>query len=249
LQDLDDRVLIITGAAMGIGEAVARMCAGLGAWVVLIDRDARVSDVAYEIGQAAQAFVGDVTDPHTIERAIRAALDLRGRIDALANVAGEVVNGTAVTTELADWERSLATNLTGPMLWAKAVLQSMVAAGKGSIVNITSVVGVLARPDGVAYVAAKAGLLGLTRSIALDFGPLGIRCNAVSPGTIETPMLRGYFEHNPSGRDAMIERSWVGRLGTPDDVARVCVPLLADHDGFVNGAEFVVDGGMTASLV
>jgi NAD(P)-dependent dehydrogenase (short-subunit alcohol dehydrogenase family) len=249
IMDLQGKVVIVTGAAVGIGEAVARLAVSHGGRVVLVDLDARALDVARELGTKATAVIGDITDQAVIATATEQAMDRFGSIHGLVNNAGVVINGTALTISRDDWDRSLAVNLVAPLLWIRAILPCMLPRRSGSIVNVTSVIGTLARPNGVAYICAKAGMIGLTRSIALDFGPLGIRCNAVCPGSIETPMLKSFNDANPGARTAQLAKSYVGRLGKPDDVAEACIHLLSDRAPFTNGAELVIDGGMTAALL
>jgi NAD(P)-dependent dehydrogenase (short-subunit alcohol dehydrogenase family) len=122
----------------------------------------------------------------------------------------------------------------------------MLAVGGGAIVNIASIAGHRARPSAVAYVTSKTGLLGLTRAIAVDFGRAGIRCNSVSPGSIDTPMLRAYAERDPAGMQAQIDRNYAGRVGRPDEIAAACAYLLSDQAAFVNGVDLLVDGGRAA---
>ena len=249
MSDLEDKVVIITGAAVGIGESVARLSVKHGARVVLVDVDARVLAIAEELGAAAVAVLGDVTDPIVIATTADRAVAKFGAINGLVNNAGLVINGTALTVAQEEWNRVLAVNLLAPLLWIKAVLPFMLGERAGSIVNVTSVIGERARRNGVAYICAKAGMIGLTRSVAIDFGPLGIRCNAVSPGSIETPMLKSFNDANPGARAAQLAKSYVGRLGAPEDVAEACIHFLSERSLFTNGSELIVDGGMTASLL
>ncbi len=237
--------VIVTGAAAGIGFDTACLLAGQAGHVIALDRDPIALPAALR-GRIA-TLQGDVGDPALIAAALAAVpagLPLRG----LVNNAGIVVNGTALTTTLADWNEAFRVNVTALFLWAQAVLPAMVAAGGGSIVNIGSVIGPHGRQDGVAYVASKGAVMALTRSLALDFGRQGVRCNTVSPGAIETPMLTGFLRSRPEQRQAMIDKSYVGRLGTGQDIAAAVAFLLSDAAGFINGAELTADGGMTAAL-
>jgi NAD(P)-dependent dehydrogenase (short-subunit alcohol dehydrogenase family) len=230
------RTVIVTGAARGMGRAVAERCAADGARLVLADFDPAVQDVAAALG--ATAIVGDVTDPATARAAVAVHDDLYG----LANVAGVHQNATVADVTDEDWARVLAVNLTAPMVWAREAIPVMVASGGGAIVNIASLVGTRARPRSAAYVTSKTGLLGLTRSIAVDFGRQGIRCNAISPGSIDTPMLRAAAERDPAGMQAQIDAAYAGRIGTPQEIAAACAFLLSDECGFVNGVDLPVDG-------
>jgi NAD(P)-dependent dehydrogenase (short-subunit alcohol dehydrogenase family) len=231
---LSGKTVIITGAAKGMGRATAERCVQEGARVVLVDLDPAVTAVA------ADALVGDVADPELAARAVEQA----GTVHGLVNVAGLHHQATAADVTDADWARILAVNLTAPLVWTRAAIPAM--RDGGAIVNIASIAGHHARPSAVAYVTSKTGLIGLTRSIAVDFGRAGIRCNSISPGSIDTPMLRAYAERDPAGMQAQIERNYAGRVGRPDEIAAACVYLLSDQAGFVNGVDLLVDGGRAA---
>jgi NAD(P)-dependent dehydrogenase (short-subunit alcohol dehydrogenase family) len=242
---LDGKRIIVTGAAGGIGEAIARRCADEGAHTALIDVDAKVRDVASSIG--GHAFVGDVTDDVFVSSTVAQLRDELGGIEGLANVAGIQRSGDALELARTDWDLTLAVNLTAPYLWTRAVIPVMLAGAGGSIVNITSIAATHAVRNSPAYVASKHGLLGFTRSVATDFGRRGIRCNAVSPGSIETELLTSYMAANPEAAARLIDANFAGRLGHPSEIAACCGYLFADDAGFVNGANFCVDGGRTAA--
>lgn len=242
---LEARIILVTGAASGIGEAVARRCVEDGATVVLVDRAPRVHDVAAELG--ALSFVGDVRDAAFADTTVRAAAEELGGLHGLANVAGVQHSGDAVTLELDRWDLTLGVNVTAPFLWARAAIPVMLRGGGGSIVNVASVAATHAIRNSVAYVSSKHALLGLTRSIATDFGRRGIRCNAVSPGSIETAFLRSYTSANPEAGRRLVDANSVGRLGQPEEVAAWCAYLFGPEAGFVNGANLLVDGGRTAA--
>ncbi|MFF5989444.1 SDR family NAD(P)-dependent oxidoreductase [Prauserella flavalba] len=231
--------MIVTGAARGMGEATARRAAAEGARVVLVDLDPSVADVAAEVG--GTAVVGSVTDRSCADRAVEAAEGVTG----LVNVAGIFRRGDVVSATDDDWDQVLAVNLTAPRMWARATIPAMIERG-GAIVNVSSLAGTRARPDCVAYTTSKSGLLGLTRSIAVDYGPRGIRANSVSPGTIDTPMLRATEAAGGATRAEHIARSYLSRLGTPEEIAGCCCFLLSPDAAFVNGADFMVDGGRTS---
>lgn len=242
---LDARSVIVTGAARGIGLAIARACAEAGADVVVVDLVDTVVDVASAIG--AEALVGDVTDDEVVRRAVDAAGD---RLRGLVNNAGVLFEADTVDTERTVWDRTIDVNLTAPWLFAKAAIPVMLAAGGGSIVNIASIEATRVRKDHSAYVAAKSGLLGLTRGIAIDYGRRGVRCNAISPGSINTEMFRTYLSvaDDPEALEAqLIAMNYAGRLGTADEIATLCVYLLSDDSGFVNGTDVVIDGGRIAA--
>jgi NAD(P)-dependent dehydrogenase (short-subunit alcohol dehydrogenase family) len=192
--------------------------------------------------------VGDVTDPGCPSRAATLATETFGGLDGLANVAGLVVNGTAITTTDQEFDRAMAVNVVATMRFIRAALPAMIDRGSGSIVNLSSVVGVRGRQDGLGYVTAKAAVLGLTRSVALDFGRAGVRCNSVSPGAVDTPMLRTFDARNPGVLDQLAADSYLGRVADGADIASVCRFLLSRESAFVNGADLVVDGGSLAAF-
>ncbi|HEY2651721.1 MAG TPA: SDR family oxidoreductase [Solirubrobacteraceae bacterium] len=240
---LNGRSIVVTGAAGGIGRAVAERCAADGAVLVLVDAAPAVEELADELG--AQALVGDVKDTGLAERALALADDQGGGLRGLANIAAVFHQATAEEMTDDEWERVLGVNLTAPMRWCRAAIPRLRARG-GAIVNVTSIVASHARPRSVAYIAAKAGLAGLTRSIAIDFGREGIRCNSLAPGSIETPMLAGWKDSNPGGYQEQIDANFTGRLGRPEEIAAACSFLLSDESTFTNGTELVVDGGRLA---
>lgn len=242
---LGGKAIVVTGAASGIGAAIARMCAQEGARLVLVDRDPRVNDVAEAVG--GRAFVGDVTDTSFAASTLEASAAAPGGLYGLVNAAAIQQSGDAVSLGSDTWDRILAVNLTAPFAWTKLAVPLMVQAGGGSIVNIASVAGTHAIRNSVAYVVSKHGLLGLTRSVSTDFGRQGVRCNAVSPGSVETELLQAYMAANPEAGSRLIEANFTGRLGRPEEIAACCVYLLGPSSGFVNGANFRVDGGRTAA--
>jgi NAD(P)-dependent dehydrogenase (short-subunit alcohol dehydrogenase family) len=145
-----------------------------------------------------------------------------------------------------NWRETMQLNLEVPFAWCKAALPVLLAKGEGSIVNISSTEGIVARPNHFSYVTSKAGLGGLTRSIAIDFGRRGIRCNNISPGSIDSERFREYVEGRPELEEELISYNYRGRVGRPREVAACCVYLLSDDSGFVTGADYIIDGGRTA---
>lgn len=242
---LQAKRILITGAAQGIGAAVARRCADDGAHVALVDIDARVREVADTLG--ARSFVGDVTDASFATTTVEEATTDLGGLDGLANVAGIQRSGDILELRREDWDLVLGVNLTAPFLWSRAVVPVMLEQGRGRIVNIASVAATHAIRNSLASVASKHALLGLTRSVSTDFGERGIRCNAVSPGSIETELLATYMAENPQAGRRLIDANFTGRLGRPEEVAACCAHLFADDADFLNGANIVVDGGRTAA--
>jgi NAD(P)-dependent dehydrogenase (short-subunit alcohol dehydrogenase family) len=236
----DERVAVITGAAQGIGRRTAEVLAGEGYRLAVIDRQP-VS--AFD----ALSFVGDVSDEGDVTRFVAEVEAAYGRADVLVNNAGIASIEPAEDTSAAQWRRVLDVNLTGPFLLCQAFGRRMLVRGTGSIVNIASVAGLLGVADRVAYNASKHGLIGLTRTLAVEWGGRGVRVNAVCPGWVKTEMDD---ESQASGayRDGDItEHVPMARFAQPDDIAKA-VAFLADpqRSGFVNGAALSVDGGWAA---
>ena len=240
---LDGKVVIITGAARGMGRATAEACQAEGAELVVTDRDPAVEELGVPF------VVGDVADPALAAEAVKIALDAHGAVHGLAHIAGAHLNGdiTKVTDE--EWARMLSINLTGPMVWSRAVTPAMIETGAGSIVLVASMNASVAHPNSVAYTSSKAGVLGLMRSIALDCGPNNVRANTISPGSIATEMLLDAAARHPLGDKALEahrQANPLGRLGEPSEIANTCVFLLSDEAPYITGADFKVDGGRTA---
>ena len=233
---------LVTGAASGIGAACARRFADEGATVAGLDLAAKPS------GSACRAWVqADVADEPAVAAAVAEATDSLGAIDVLVNAAGVLSVGGADTLELAEWERVLGVNLKGTWLVSKHVVPQMVAAGSGSIVNLASVEGLEGFSGQTAYNVSKGGVVLLTRNMAADFGPAGVRVNCLCPGLIETPMTS--ILEDPAFapvRDAFVEWHLLGRAGQPEEVAAAALFLASDDASFVHGAALVVDGGLTA---
>jgi NAD(P)-dependent dehydrogenase (short-subunit alcohol dehydrogenase family) len=247
-------VAVVTGAASGIGRATAVRMAGEGYEVAMMDLDAaglagtqaRIRDV----GGKARPFEVDLCDPLAVGSATREIAVTVGAPEVLVNVAGIGVAATVLETSDEDWSRVLAVNLTGPFLTTRATLPLMLDRGSGVIVNIAAAGGLVGLARRAAYCASKAGLIGLTRAIAVDHGREGIRCVAICPGAVQTEGIDKILASAPdalAARAAMTAGQLDGRMGTPDEVAAM-VAFVAGPDGrFINGAALVVDGGMTAA--
>ncbi len=241
---LQGKTAFVTAAAQGIGRAAALAFAAEGARVVATDiNEAKLAELATTQGIATRRL--DVTDAAAVSAAIAAA----GRIDALVNVAGFVHHGTILDAEAKDWAFSWNLNVLGMANTIKAALPGMVAEGGGAIVNIASVAsslkGIVNR---CVYGTTKAAVIGLTKSVAIDFIGKGIRCNAVCPGTVQTPSLDqriAAFADPLEARKAFVARQPMGRLGTAEEIAAMCVYLASDDAVFVTGQTMTIDGGLT----
>jgi NAD(P)-dependent dehydrogenase (short-subunit alcohol dehydrogenase family) len=240
---LNHQSIIVTGAAAGIGAATVRACLDAGATVLAVDRDERVRELEHD--PQATAFVCDIRDRDAPERAVDQVLAAHGRLDGLVNIAGVVSFGALLEASDDDWTVTLDTDLLAPVAWSRAALGPMVAARRGAIVNLASIAALGALPGRACYTVAKAGLVALTRSVAADYGRDGIRCNCISPGSIETAMLRRYCEEDPQRREELLALNPMRELGQPEDVAACCVHLLSAEARFTNGANVIIDGGRT----
>jgi 2-hydroxycyclohexanecarboxyl-CoA dehydrogenase len=242
-------VAIVTGGASGIGFAIAERLAADGHPVAIFDRDGDAADAAAaKIATAGATAIGatvDVTDRALIDAGIASTVERLGRPTVLVNSAGLDAFGPflKVTAEL--WERVVAVNLTGTFNMCQAVVPQMLDAGWGRIVNISSSSAHSGQPFMTAYVAAKAGVIGLTKSLALELGPKGITVNTIPPGFIDTPMLRKSEERGLLGGtvDEHIARTPVRRVGKPEDIAAACAFLSSEEAGYITGQILGVNGG------
>ena len=244
------KIAIVTGAAQGIGRRTAEVLAGSGYGLLLMDRQACTATLAAvrEVGAEAEEVTGDLTDEAVVERGVKAARSWWGQVDVLVNNAGISLIAPAESVDAKTFRRMLEVNLVAPFLLAKAFGAMMLEQRSGSIVNVASIAGLVGVADRSAYNASKHGLVGLTRTLAAEWGGRGVRVNAVCPGWVKTEMDvadqaagGGYNDSDIEGVNPM------GRFATPDDIAQAILFLAEpERSGFVNGHTLVVDGGWTS---
>jgi NAD(P)-dependent dehydrogenase (short-subunit alcohol dehydrogenase family) len=243
---LDGRVAFVTGAASGIGAACVKRFADEGATVIGVDVTP-VPEAQWQERGAHRVVALDVRDEDAIRAAVSSAVQEQGRLDVLVNAAGVEGYGTAIDIDRGEWERVIGVNLTGTFLVCKHVLPVMVAAGAGSVVNLSSVEGLESIQSQPAYSASKGGVVLLTRNLAIDFGAAGVRVNCLCPGLVRTPMTEMLFDPAIAEiRDRFIAQHMLGRAGLPEEIASAALFLASDDASFVTGHALVVDGGFTA---
>lgn len=250
MSDFNGKVAIVTGAASGIGRSIAQQYARAGAQVA-------VSDLAEEDGQETVRLVrdaggeavfvkADVSDPAACEALVQKTLDTYGRLDFACNNAG-IGGESRPTGEYSPegWQKVLGVNLSGVFYCMRYQIPAMLASGGGAIVNMASILGQVGYPSAPAYVAAKHGVVGLTKNAALEYAQQGIRVNAVGPAFIRTPMIAD-LENDPDAHTQLVALHPMGRLGEPEEVAELVVWISSDKASFVTGAYYAVDGGYLA---
>jgi NAD(P)-dependent dehydrogenase (short-subunit alcohol dehydrogenase family) len=242
-------VAVVTGGAQGIGRRTAELLAERGYRLAIIDLHPPLETVSAieTMGGNATGFAGDVADESAVAQFAEQVFSLNGRVDVLVNNAGISLISPAEETSVRDYRRVLEVNLVAPFLLAKVFGSKMLAAGKGSIVNVASRAGLVGIADRAAYNASKHGLIGLTRTLAAEWGARGVRVNAVCPGWVKTEMDAADQARGTYSDSDIIGRIPMARFATPDDVARA-IAFLADpaESSFINGHTLVVDGGWTA---
>jgi NAD(P)-dependent dehydrogenase (short-subunit alcohol dehydrogenase family) len=251
---LADKVAIITGAGSGMGRVAAEMFAAEGAKVVAAEFDERhgteTVDAVRAAGGEAVFIQADVSQETDAAAMVAAAMDRYGRVDVLYNNAGIMpeADHSVTDTDVAVWDQVMAVNVRGVFLGCKYAIPRMVKQGSGSVINISSFVALLgcSVPQD-AYTASKGAVLSLTRSLAVQFGPQGIRSNAICPGPIETPMLMDWLVKDEDARKLRLSRNPTGRFGKPEEIVNVAIYLASDESRWTNGAHFVIDGGISVN--
>ncbi|MDA0751526.1 MAG: SDR family NAD(P)-dependent oxidoreductase [Verrucomicrobia bacterium] len=250
---LDNKITLVTGAGSGIGEAIAILFAKAGAFVGVIDRDEaaaqKTAGTIIENGGQSKAIHLDVTDEDGCIEVSESVQEEFGHIDVLVNNAGIGHVGTLLETEGEDLDRMYSVNVRGVFNMTKAVLTDMIGSGKGNIINLASIGGVVAVKDRLAYCTTKFAVVGFTKCIALDHAAEGIRCNCICPGRVETPFVSARLKEYPDPEKAykeMASTQALGRMAKPEEIASAALYLACDESSFVTGTPFLIDGGWSA---
>lgn len=248
---LQDKVAIVTGSSKGIGEGIARVFVKEGAKVVVTCRTEQAgADMAKELGSDGGKAVfikSDVTKSQDIQNLIKGAVDAFGKLDVLVNNAGYHISKNAEDTSEQEWEFIQNTNLRSTFLCSKYAMEHLKRT-KGNIINISSMVGVVGQPNAAAYSATKGGQISMTKNMALDFAPFGVRVNVICPGWIQTPLVEDWFgqqEDSDAAREYIYGQHPLGRIGTIEECGYLAAFLASDEALFITGARFDIDGGVT----
>jgi 3-oxoacyl-[acyl-carrier protein] reductase len=240
--DLTGRTALVTGSTRGIGRAIAETLTGAGARVAVVGRDqAKAAEAASAIGGSAQGFGADVSDPASVVALVEGVESAFGQIDILVNNAGLTRDNILFRIKDDDWDMVLDANLRGAFIAIRAAARGMMKRRWGRIINIASIVGITGNKGQANYAASKAGLIGLTKSVAKELGSRNILVNAVAPGFIETDMTAAM---TPEARAALAGQIPLDRLGSPQDIAGTVAFLASEHAAYITGQVLVVDGGM-----
>ena len=251
---LEDKVAVITGAGSGMGRVAALMFAAEGAKVVVAEFDERggtqTERLVADAGGEASFIKTDVSREGDARVMVDHAVERFGRIDVLYNNAGIMpeADHSVTDAEVAIWDQVMAVNLRGVFLGCKYAIPRMVEQGTGSVINISSFVALLScSVPQDAYTASKGAVLSLTRSLAVQFGPSGVRSNAICPGPIETPLLMDWLLKDEAAKQLRLARNPTGRFGKPEEIVNAAIYLASDESRWTNGAQFVIDGGITVN--
>ena len=249
MAELEGGRALVTGAASGIGLAIAKAYAAAGARIVIQDIDPESAEAAADAlrgtGAEALAVGGSVADPDDVAAAFAVMDAAMGSVDILVNNAGIAENKPTLEMAPADWDRTMDVNLRGAFLCAREAGARMCAQGAGSIVNISSIWGLAAAPERLAYTVAKHGIVAMTKVLANEWADRGVRVNAISPGYTETPLVRGEIEAGNLDAGKLIRRTPMGRLGRPEEIADLALFLASERASFITGQAIAVDGGWT----
>lgn len=243
--DLSGRVALVTGGASGIGKAIAQLLASRGARLALVDRSEGVGQAAEALGNGHLGFVADVAQEDQVKRTVSTVVDRLGKLDILVNSAGIGPLAPCEETPVALWDTTLDVNLRGSFLFAREAGRHMVARRYGRIVNLASQAALIALDGHMAYSASKAGILGMTRVMAKEWGPHGVTVNAISPTVVDSPMGSQGTWAGETGA-AMRRLIPTGRFARPEEVAHVALFLVSGASGMITGENIVIDGGYTA---
>lgn len=242
--NLQDKTALITGGGSGLGFGIAKAFTEAGCRVIITGRRENVlKDACNELGGLAAYIVNDITELDSIPGLVDEAEKQYGPVDILINNAGINMKKYALDVTDEEFANILDTNLNGLFALAREMGKKMVNRNQGSIINITSMAAIYGIPGVTAYTASKTGVLGLTRALAVDLSPHGVRVNAIAPGFIETPMSKKAFESDPARKEKVISRTPMKKLGSPDDVAFASIYLASDASKFITGINLPVDGG------
>jgi NAD(P)-dependent dehydrogenase (short-subunit alcohol dehydrogenase family) len=250
---INEKRAVITGAASGIGLAVARLFARAGASVILCDLDtaavtARAQEVAAETAAEARGIAFDVSNEDAVQKGFE---HIGGDpIDILVNCAGVAHVGRLESTALVDFDRLYSINVRGTFLCMRAALPRLIAGGGGSIVNLASIAATSGLSDRFAYSMTKGAVVAMTLSVARDYLAAGVRCNSISPARVHTPFVDGFLAKNFPGQEAdkmreLARAQPIGRMGEPEEIAAMALYLCSDEAAFVTGADYLIDGGFT----